>query len=192
MSLYKKLSAGFLLAAVLLSGGCAITPDSDLISKADWEISGKLGIREAQAQAQSAVLLFNWQQQDDRYLIHLFNALGRLELTLSGNRHFARAERSDGHKAEAENAEALLQQLVGWSFPVSATRFWLQGQTAGYENNIKHHDDNTLAGFTTPAWQVTLDRYRAVDGKNLPHRIKLNRDDISVTLIVKNHAAFTP
>lgn len=179
-----------LVVAALLLGGCAFTPPSDLITNPDWQISGKIGIREPDVHA--TVLLFKWQQQDDRYLIHLFNTLGRLELTLSGDSTFARAESSDGKVAHADNAEELLHKITGWSFPVTNARYWLQGQTTGNESDIHLNEHNKPATFSTSTWQVALDRYKDVDGKILPHRIKLDGNDLTLTLIVKDHAAFTP
>ncbi|HEY9033379.1 MAG TPA: lipoprotein insertase outer membrane protein LolB [Pseudomonadales bacterium] len=179
------------LAALLLAllSACSHLPDSR-IDQPDWQISGKLGIR--QPDTRSVVLLFDWQQQGERYLIHLFNSLGRLELTLSGDHHHALAVQANGEHHRADTPEQLLQQLTGWSFPLADSRHWLQGQAAGNEQHSSHNAAGQLDTLVSGDWQVLLDKYQPVDGKPLPHRLQLQHTPMTLTLIVKQHARFQP
>lgn len=179
-----------LIALALLISACASTPDSNL-SDPDWEISGKIGIREP---ARSTTLLFNWQQQEERYVIHLMNSLGQVELTLIGNTSEARAIRPNGKTYKASTPDALLLQLTGWHFPLAQARFWLQGLPTGTEFQVQHDSEQRLTQFHSDEWQAQLSQYRTVEQSQLPHRLILqhDKDSLRLTLLIKNHAVFTP
>lgn len=184
----KPLHTTLLLLALLITG-CATQPDT-YISEPDWEISGKIGIREPQ---HSTSLLFNWQQQQDRYVIHLLNSLGQIQLTLTGDSKHAIATSPDGKIRRAATPETLLHDMTGWSFPVSASRWWLQGQPGNSINTV-YDAQNRLTRLSAGHWQVSLDRYRETGDNELPYRLQLQHDSdtLKITLLIKHHAVFTP
>lgn len=170
---------------------CAFTPEQQThITEPDWEISGKIGIKESTLRASSS--LFQWKQQDEQYIIYLFNTLGQTQLTLSGNNSFAKIEKMNGDTATANTPEELLKQVTGWYFPISSMRYWLQGKTQGDEHNIIRTSEGNLNTFSTSHWQATLEKYKDVAQQPLPHKIKLQKNDLKITLIIKQHANFTP
>lgn len=181
----------FLLVVCYTLASCALTPkQSGSITHPDWIIAGKIGIKENNHRASSS--LFQWKQQDDRYVIYLFNALGQIQLTLTGNQYQAVIQKANGDTATASTPEELLEQVTGWYFPVSSVRYWLQGKTQGTEQNITRFTDNYLHTFSTANWQVTLEQYKPVAQQTLPHKIQLQQTDLNITLIIKEHANFIP
>ena len=116
-----------------------------------------------------------------------FNPVGRPELSIKGNKHSAIAIQSNGDTFRADTPEQLMQQIVGWSFPVQSVKLWLQGKTLGTELNLSYNDNNQLQSFDTPAWHASIDRYKAVGEKILPHRIKLENNQLRLTIIIKQH-----
>jgi outer membrane lipoprotein LolB len=180
----------FFLALCCLLSSCASTPLNTDMTDPDWEISGKIGIRENALRATSS--MFQWRQKDDRYSIFLLNSLGQIQLTIIGDKKMAIAQQPDGKTAKARTPEALLEKLTGWYFPVSSTRFWLQGIPRGDETDIQRTTEGFLTRFNTREWHANLGNYRAVDGVFLPHKIRLEQEKLSITLVVKQHAHFTP
>lgn len=179
-----------LLGLCYLLSACANKPITEL-DQPDWEINGKLGIREAQ---HSNTLLFNWQQQDQRYVIHLMNTLGQIELTLTGDQQQAIAIRPDGTLRKAATPESLLLQLTGWHFPISDARLWLQGKSSGNEYDITLNAEQQPASFHAGDWQVHLSQYKKVAESQLPYRLQLqhHNNSLRLTILIKHHAAFTP
>lgn len=169
---------------------CATPHFDSNLSHPDWEISGKIGVRESAIRATSS--MFQWRQQNDNYAIFLFNSLGQIQLTITGNGKKAMAQEPNGNTTRAATPEALLEKLTGWYFPISASRYWLQGQTQGGEVNQQRSSEGFLSQFTSDPWQVGLSNYKAVGGIFLPHKIYLEQDKLSITLIVKQHAHFIP
>lgn len=190
MSHFKLIASSLMVSCLLLLTACATPPASTAISEPDWEISGKIGIREPGSRPNT--LLFNWQQQQARYVIHLFNSIGQIQLTLSGNGQQATAIQPNGETHIADSPEALLLQLTGWYFPVSSARHWLQGRTDGHEHAIAYNDQALPEQFTALQWHVTLNNYQPVQNKPLPHRIRLQQDQLTLTMIISDHARFTP
>jgi outer membrane lipoprotein LolB len=179
-----------LLAACCFITACA-TPNFDrTLAQPDWEISGKIGIKESASRASSS--LFQWRQKNDNYAIFLFNALGQTQITITGNKKKAIAQQADGSTASAKTPEELLNKLTGWHFPVSSARFWLQGTTEGSESAIKRSNDGNIAQLTATQWQVTLNNYKLINGKPMPHKLKLQQENLHITLIVKEHVYSNP
>lgn len=179
-----------LTACCCLLAACATPHFDNNLSHPDWEISGKIGVRESATRATSS--MFQWRQQDDRYAIFLLNSIGQIQLTITGNNKQAKAQQPDGKTTTAKTPEELLQKLTGWYFPVTASRYWLQGQTQGTETDILHLENGFLYQFQSNPWKAVLSNYKSVDGVFLPHKIQLSQDKLSLTLIVKQHAHFTP
>jgi len=173
---YYRLSLSLIFCYTLAS--CSFTPEQTHIIEPDWEISGKIGIKENSHRASAS--LFQWQQKDNQYVIYLFNTLGQTQLTLSGNNRYARIETMDGETSTANTPEELLEQVTGWHFPISSMRYWIQGK------------DGNLDTFNTVQWQASIQQYKPVAKQLLPHRIKLQQDDLKITLIIKQHANFNP
>lgn len=169
----------------LLLSACGQTPIQQQLSHPDWQVSGKIGIRESLLKGASAS--FQWSQQRDDYIIHMFNSLSQPILTLKGNQKNASLSTADGKHYHADSAETLMQQISGWSFPVDAVKFWLQGQLYGNEQALEYNSLGQLIAFSTPVWQVTVDKYKNVGGSMLPHRLKLIKPDLRLTIIIKQH-----
>lgn len=169
---------------------CTTTGIHSLDGKPDWEISGKIGARESTLRSTSS--MFQWRQKADHYNIFLFNSLGQIQLSISGNNRKAVAQQPDGKTMTAKTPEDLLQQLTGWYFPVSSARYWLQGLTQGNESSIQRSAEGHLTSFNTTQWTVSLSNYQTVEGAFLPHKLKLDQDKLHITLVIKDHARFTP
>ncbi len=186
---YFRFATLFIACYILAS--CSLTPKQPPhFTHPDWEISGKIGIKESTLRASSS--FFQWKQQDEHYIIYLINAIGQTQFTLSGSDHQASIQKANGETATADTPEELLEQVTGWHFPVSAVRHWMQGKTQGSEKNIIRTDEGHLYTFNTENWQATLEQYKPVAQQMLPHKIKLQQNDLKITLIIKQHAHFTP
>ena len=173
-----------------LLAACATPRFDSSMANPDWEISGKIGIQ--QKGTRSVSVLFKWRQKKNDYAIFLFNNLGQIQLTIIGNNKTALAQQPDGTTTSASTPEALLKKLTGWSFPVSDTRYWIQGKTRGSETMITHSSQGLISAFKSRQWQVKLMDYKEVSSALLPHKLKLQQENIHITLVIKEHALFIP
>lgn len=181
----RSLSALFFSFALLLLNACSQTPIQETLEQPDWTIGGKIGFKQSLLKGGSAS--FTWTQKEQHYIIHLFNPLGRPELSIKGNQHSAYAIKVDGETFRAETPEALMQQITGWSFPVQAVKQWLQGKPFGNESQLTYDDNQHIQSFNTPTWKVRIDKYKPIGDKTFPHRLKLEKDGLRLTIIIKQH-----
>lgn len=177
------------IAIVLLLSACASKPSIE-IQQPDWEINGKLAVREP---TRNTTMLFHWQQKKDHYVIHLMNPLGQIQLSLVGNKRYASAIDNKGQHYQSKNAEQLLYNLTGWHFPIQSAPYWLQGKADTFATQVIY-DKQQLSELKSLAWRVAFSRYRNVDDQALPHRILIEQEDglLTLTLIIKQHAHFIP
>lgn len=183
MSLYKVLPLSLMLISLLLSA-CASKPKFQL-HEPEWEMSGKLAVQE---KTRNTKLLFRWQQEKERYLIHLMNILGQIELTLLADKHLAAVMASNGKVYQANNADELMQGLTGWHFPVEVMRLWLQGKPDAQAQQLQYDQLGQLTALQSLGWQVEFSQYKEA----LPYRLRLTHaeSELSVIVIIKQHAQF--
>ena len=179
------LSAWLFACTFLLLSACSQTPIQETLPQPDWNIGGKIGYKQGLLKGGSAT--FTWTQQEQHYILHLFNPLGQAELSIKGNQNSAFAISANRQTFIADTPEELMQEITGWSFPVAAVKQWLQGKTFGNERDLEYNSEQQLQSFNTPIWQVKIDKYKTVGDKIYPHRIKLSKEDLRLTIIIKQH-----
>lgn len=191
-----------LLLASLLLSGCQIwqtthempapTPDQPkldwvehvrtLTLMQEWQIRGKIGVRTAD-DGGSAYL--DWSQSFDSFYIMLSGPLGQGSTIISGNPYGARLENSDGTYI-SDSPEQLVLEHTGWSIPIPQLLYWIKGIPAPHgKSEATHNAYGTLATLKQEEWSLEFDRYGAAMGTLLPQRIKISRDDLKVTLVIK-------
>jgi outer membrane lipoprotein LolB len=152
----------------------------------EWQIQGKIGVRTAD-DAGSAYI--DWSQAQDSFYITLSGPLGQGTTIVSGNPTGARLEQSDGTWI-AESPDQLVQEHTGWEIPISNLLYWVKGMPApGSRPAATHNDLGTLATLQQDGWNLTFDQYSPQMGTLLPCRIRIQKDQLRVTLIIKRWQA---
>lgn len=148
----------------------------------EWQVRGKIGVRTAN-DAGSAYL--DWSQAQDSFYITLSGPLGQGTTIVSGNPTGARLEQSDGTWI-AESPDQLVQDHTGWQIPISNLLFWVKGMPApGSKAELSHNELGVLASLQQDGWNLTFDQYSPQLGTLLPCRIRAQKDQLKVTLIIK-------
>ena len=148
----------------------------------EWQIQGKIGVRTA-ADAGSAYL--DWSQSFDSFYILLSGPLGQGSTIISGNPYGARLENSNGTHISA-SPQQLVYEHTGWVIPIEHLPYWVKGiPSPRGESTLEYNELGTLSGLRQDGWQLEFDRYGDLLGTLLPQRIKLQRDDLKVTLVIK-------
>ena len=153
-----------------------------------WQITGKVGIRSrigGRTENGSATLF--WLQRQDYHDIRLSGPLGRGAARLTGRQGQVELEVANQGRYQAESAEALLQEHLGWRLPVSHLLWWVRGLPApDSRSRLALDGDSRLARLEQDGWRVEYLRYAEHDGYWLPERLKLKGPDIDITLVVKD------
>jgi outer membrane lipoprotein LolB len=162
-----------------------------------WHLDGKLGIRSPQG-ADSVYM--SWKQCDNRYQIRLNSLIGTHIASIDGNQAGVNAKFKDRPEIQANSAEALIENELGWTLPVGALQHWLRGETDSTNNQtVQRNSDGSLKKIIQDGWEVDYLRYHDTaeknasaqtgnvsDSKKLPEKLRLKRDDSMLTLIISN------
>ena len=149
-----------------------------------WQISGKVGIRSPR-ESGSATLF--WLQRQDYFDIRLAGPMGRGAARLTGRPGAVSLDAANQGQFQAESAEALLQQQLGWSLPVAHLFWWIRGLPAeDSKSRLTLDSESRLAKLEQDDWQVEYLSYVEQNGYWLPERMKLHGANLDITLVSKD------
>ena len=149
-----------------------------------WQISGKVGIRSPR-ESGSATLF--WLQRQDYFDIRLAGPMGRGAARLTGRPGAVSLDAANQGQFQAESAEALLQQQLGWSLPVAHLLWWIRGLPAeDSKSRLTLDSESRLAKLEQDDWQVEYLSYVEQNGYWLPERMKLHGANLDITLVIKD------
>jgi len=149
----------------------------------NWALDGKIGIRTA-AESHSARL--QWQQHPSDYQILLSGPLGQGGARIEGSGEGVVIDVAGEGRYAARSPEQLLQQLLGWSFPVSEANYWIRGLPAPGLPYTPTFRENRLETLEQGGWMIHYSGYSQDAGPGLPERITLQRADLSIRIIIKD------
>lgn len=126
-----------------------------------------------------------WQQQQDDYRIQLAGPLQQGTIQLFGNKSESRLQLAESKTYRDGDAESLLLKYTGWTIPFSSLRYWVLGlpQPEGELQWVKLNDDGRIQSINNGFWRVEFQRYRNIDGVDLPKKIVLERSDVKIRLV---------
>jgi outer membrane lipoprotein LolB len=151
---------------------------SDLQRASAWQLDGRAAVAVG-TQGWQATL--DWQQADNRALVHLAGPFGIGALVLK--------QEPEGLSVNgAPPSDAVLSQLqdrLGFELPLDYLRFWLLGvPDPAISFELSRNDQDRARQLTQGGWSIVYDRYLTVDGDLLPGRLILSRDAVRVRVVI--------
>lgn len=186
---------GLAFLGLLLLAGCASHPlrTAEMrpahAESAPFTINGRISASQ-QGERHSAGLHWVHTAQSDEIL--LLTPLGQTAARIYRDDKSATLDNGSKHYQDT-NAEALMQQVLGWHLPLVGLRLWILGLPADYAPaQIEHDGAGRIAVLHQDGWEVRYLRYTdtRADGSNipgtdsLPARLQLKRDDLQVLLLI--------
>ena len=181
--------------ALALLGGCATpspTPDShphglweaqqERLAELDtWVLIGKAGLRTPQENTSANL---DWSQHPHYYRLLISGPFGSGRNLLEGREGRFSLSNAEG-RFVAETPEALMEQQLGWSLPVSSLADWIRGLPSEHGPAQLEHDE---AGFPVrleqAGWDIEYRDWTEVESLWLPRRMVMEYGDLRVTLVV--------
>ena len=104
---------------------------------------------------------FSWSDDGRRYVLDLTNPLGSPEARVEGRPGAASLTKADGTRLVADNPDALAEDALGSSMPVSGLRDWLRGKLAAdpQASDVKRDELGRPIAFEQGGWRANLSRY---------------------------------
>lgn len=179
--------------------GCAVRPpvsvdrQTEVLDMADWSaparpaswtLNGRVAL-EAGGEAGSASVW--WTQSPDEYHLSLRGTLGVGSVDLQQRENQATLQTGDGERYAADSARELLLAVTGVNWPVEVLRFWVTGHPAPWlVGRVEVDEAGRVVELRQSGWVVQYDRYREVDGYQLPERIWAEGHHSSLRLAVRD------
>jgi outer membrane lipoprotein LolB len=180
-----KRFAGLFLTLLLTA--CAATPPLGSSRSAaeftDWQLDGRIALTHGE-QGWHASLL--WLERADGYQLKLSGPLGQGGFQLAGDENGVVLVDAEGHSSYARDGDALLVQTTGWHLPVEGMRYWVRGlPVPDVEARSVYDESGRLSRLEQSGWIINYQRYQLVEDVAVPSKMQLERDDVSVRLVIK-------
>ena len=149
-----------------------------------WRMSGRVSIVRG---SESWHLNVRWRQADDSYDIFLSGPFGAGQARLTGEADRVVLYDADQQVYSASSPERLLYDHTGIFMPVSGLRYWVLGLPdpgKNHDSELALDDYGRLTELQQRDWRVSLGDYVEVDNLQLPERLEIRRDDVTVRLVV--------
>lgn len=189
-------------AMVVLFAGCAASPVSkepsgrDLVIK-DWPAQRtqlerltqfSLQGRASTGGALSSKVNLIWRQRRKDFDLTLSGPFGIGGLSLAGDERLVEVRSKNG-AFTTNDPEATLRENLGWSLPIARLRYWILGLPSPHsDGDVKLDDAGHIATLTQDQWRLQYVEYTPVTSAgatvDLPRRILLSRDDVSIRMVV--------
>lgn len=180
----------FVLVWLSVLGGCAALPPDRAPASAvrpahaestAFAFNGRVAINH-NGKRHSAGLRWTHQTQSDEIL--LLTPLGQTAARV--HRDARNATLDDGNKHyQADDAEALMEQVLGWHLPMEGLHHWVLGLAiADSPAQIERDDDGQITVLHQAGWEVRYLSYAGTEPDSLPARLQLNRGDLQMQLLI--------
>ena len=129
-----------------------------------------------------------WQRQAETSTILLEAPFGqgvfRIESDAVGK---FRLRLPDGRVFEDNSAEALLEKMIGWSLPIGGLDYWIRGLPRPDSDYSHRLDEGGRArSIDQDQWSIGyLDYFARQENLQLPRRVKLVSDKVTLKLIIE-------
>jgi len=144
---------------------------STLTSIDSWKIQGRLGIRTDKGGQIGRMV---WTRHDADHQIDLYGSLGSGHVRITVVPDEAVLVDSNGLILIAPTAQEVLDEYVGWHFPVTELSSWIIGIAHPDSSALTQWDElGRVISIQQAGWLVTLSKYQAFGDYQLPTRFRL-------------------
>lgn len=172
--LFPLLFSGFILSACTSTKFGQPAQPSDWQAQRDWqnfEASGRLGVK---VQEKGSYANFDWYKQNGVETIDINTPLGTTVGQLCQDSEGVLALDNKGNLYQADTAEALSEQLLGYPIPIQHLGVWANGEWV----SDQPHEILADGKLKQLGWVIS----RELDEENLPSILLLENNQLSVRL----------
>jgi len=187
--------AAIILSLTLLTGCATSTPVDDgnrqpgqwesqqgsLEALETWTLAGKAGLRSPDENTSANL---DWNQYPHYFRLLVSGPFGGGRTVLEGREGRFSLTNNEG-RFEAESPEALMEEQLGWSLPVSAMPFWVRGlpdEARSYQ--LESDELGFPSHLTQDGWAIDYRDWERVDELWLPRRLVMEYDEVRITLVI--------
>lgn len=168
----------------LLPQGGSEQQQQSLAELQAWHVRGKLSVTTAN---DNVTGYLTWQQQRDAFDLFIAGPFGQGASRLQGNDQYAELTLPGwDDSVSADTPEQLMEQHLGWYFPVRDIRYWVKGQASPSSNAETEFSDLGLTQrIQQHGWDIRFSRYTVQQGHWLPGLIRMQGHDLRFTFAIR-------
>jgi outer membrane lipoprotein LolB len=188
---------GLVLMLAMLASGCAtqsklkpINPSNppQLKNIEHWQLEARVAIKTPE---DSVTASLDWQKNGREFDFHLSGAFGVTLAHLIQQKQQATLDIPDQEQLVHFDAQVLLQQALGWDFPIDALSYWVKGLPSDAPGEIIKRDQlGRIQQIDLGYWRIDVTRYKRFHGYELPKMIKAKHPNMSLKVVAKNWSFF--
>jgi outer membrane lipoprotein LolB len=126
----------------------------------------------------------SWRQQGENFDVRLSGPLGVGGFRAKGEPGLVRIYTGD-ETVYTNDPEALVEEIVGWRFPLTDLRYWAAGLPApDRPARLAVDDAGLLTGLWQSGWRLAYTEYQRTAGPELPKRIVLDNGEDTIKLVI--------
>ncbi len=190
----------FFTAVVLVAAGCARLGDlseDDAIQRLwsdrqreaaalhSWDLHARAALT---LKGEAYNIGLNWERSSDRFMLLLEAPFGQGVFRIDGDVGGAyRLRLPDGQVFTNATPEALLEDVIGWSLPIGGLEYWIRGiPQPGSDYSHRLDAQGRARSIRQDRWDIAyLDYFVGQPEPQLPRRIKLSRDELTLKLVIE-------
>lgn len=149
-----------------------------------WNLHARAAITR---QAEAYNVGIRWDRDEQTSMLQLEAPFGqgvfRIERPQDG---WYRLRLPDGREYSNATPEALLQDVIGWSLPISGLEFWIRGLPHP-DSGFSHRLDagGRASSIRQDDWRIDYLDYFAEAPPRLPRRMRLAHDELTLKLVIE-------
>lgn len=149
-----------------------------------WRLAGRIAVKR-EDKGFSADL--DWREAGADYSLRVAAPLNGGTYALSGNGRAVSLVSSKGDIFSAADPESLMREHLGWALPLAGARYWVRGiPDPDHATSGERLDEaGRWTEFTQDGWRVSVLEYTHATGRDLPKRLSLAHDRLTVRMAIK-------
>lgn len=174
------------LAIAIILGGCSTQQktiqsfDRDIVDGhirhlsliANWQIKGRLSVKTEQG---GQIGRLHWNREGGSHRIDIYGSLSSGHVRIRSEPNQAVLLDSDGAEIVGGSAREVLDQYIGWPFPVEELENWIIGKPYPRASYTMEWDSaGRIMSIQQAGWRVALSRYGQFGDYQLPTHLRLS------------------
>lgn len=162
------------------------TRQAQLLQLVDWKIQGRVGIYTPDEAWPGDI---HWSQSAKNYDMRIIAPLGAGSLRIYSVEGGVMLEHSSQPRAQfTADPEATIEQQFGWQLPLNSLRYWMTGVPSPQGTlpaGLALDERGRLLSLQQSGWTVHFSKYKNVSGIELPTKVLLEHQELSVKIVIR-------
>jgi outer membrane lipoprotein LolB len=146
------------------------------------KLSGRLGIKQGNEGHTGSL---RWLHASPDHEITVYSPIGTTVAKIVQNGDGAKLTTSDDKTYQAADADKLMEQVMGWSFPLNGMQYWVLGRVSPEGTAEEERGpNNRLMHLKQQEWDIQYADYRPLANVEFPYRIVMKHADFTIRFVV--------